>query len=96
MADKPTPTPEQLAREILSGGPVVAETSKALGKFLSATFDALSADVDAVIQKNQTPAAVAAAINALTADMIKLLRRRVGAALDASGKPARKGPDAPS
>ena len=87
MADKQPPSPEQLVQEILSGGPIVAEASKALSKFLSATFDALGTNVDAVIQKNQTPEAVTAAVNALTADMLKLLRQRVRNALDGSGSP---------
>jgi len=79
-------------QEILSGGPIVAEASKALSKFLSATFDALSENVDTIIQKNQTPEAITAAVNTLTTDMIKLLRQRVSSALDASGKPAKKDP----
>jgi hypothetical protein len=73
------PTPEELAQQIMSGGPIVSPASQAVGKLFASIFDALGQNIETIIKTNQAPTALNEAVNALTTDMIKVLRARVDA-----------------
>lgn len=90
------PTPEELAQQILSGGPIISPASQAVGKLFVSVFDALSENIETIIKSNQAPTALNDAVNALTTDMIKVLRARIagicGPDNDATQDPAGSGP----
>jgi hypothetical protein len=71
------PTPEELAQQIMSGGPIVSQASQAVGKLFASIFDALSQNIETIIKTNQAPTTLNDAVNALTTDMIRVLRARV-------------------
>jgi hypothetical protein len=82
MAENESPQ-DKLAQEILSGSPIVAEARQALGKMFQTTFAVLTEDLETRIKSNAKPDKMAAAVDNLTLDMIKLLRKRVETALAA-------------
>ena len=82
------PTPEELAQQILSGGPIVSPASQAVGKLFASVFDSLGQNIEAVIKSNQAPTALNDAITALTLDMIKVLRARIDAIVPPDSKAA--------
>ncbi|TXL73138.1 hypothetical protein FHP25_22155 [Vineibacter terrae] len=92
------PTPEELAQQIMSGGPIVSQASQAVGKLFASVFDALSQNIETIMKTNQTPTALNDAVQALTTDMIKVLRARVDGICAPVGKagsdPADPGPPA--
>ncbi len=81
------PTPEELAQQIMSGGPAVSQASQAVGKLFASVFDALSQNIETIIKTNQAPTALNDAVQALTVDMIKVLRARIDGICAPDGKP---------
>lgn len=79
MSDEGSPQ-DKLAGQLL-GGPIVSEATQAISKLFKSTFDALTGDIQKLIQSSKTSDPRSAAINTLTLDMITLLSKQVSAAV---------------